>query len=167
MKILKIVQFLPFIFVLGLNACQPTTSDNATANTQKKEVIPPEPVKASEPPKNVPKPPQPQIVLPPPIHLRVEKAIALKDLPDEARATLERIKTGGPFPHPKKDGKEFKNQSRRLPEKEPGYYKEYVVPNADAHLQNARRIIAGAGGELYYTENRYKTFHPILKETVQ
>lgn len=167
MKVLKIVQSLPFIVVLGLNACQPTT-DSATASTQKNEVSPtPEPLKSPEPPKNVSKPPVPQIVLPPPIHLKVEKAVTLKELPDEARTVLERIRTGGPFPHPKKDGKEFKNHSRRLPEKGPGYYKEYVVPSADAHLQNDRRIITGVGGELYYTENRYKTFRPISKETVQ
>lgn len=164
MKILKIVQLALFI-MLGLNACQPTTSDgNKTANAQIKEATS---LATPEPSKNVSKPPQPQIVLPPPIHLRVEKAIAFKDLPSEAHAILELIKTGGAFPHPKKDGKEFKNLNRRLPEKEPGYYKEYVVPNAEARLQNARRIIAGSGGELYYTENRYKTFRPILKETVQ
>lgn len=163
MEILKIMQFLPYVIMLS--ACQPTASDSdKTAQTQTKEGTSaiPEPVKP-----NVPKPHQPQIILPPPIHLRVEKAIALKDLPGEARTVLELIKTGGPFPHPKKDGSEFKNQNRRLPEKKTGYYKEYIVPNAEAHLQNARRIITGAGGELYYTENRYKTFRPILKETVQ
>ncbi len=164
MKILKIVQ-LALVIMLGLNACQPTTSDgNKTANTQIKEENSsaiPEPVKSPEPPKNVPKTHEPQIVLPPPIIPKSERAITLKELPAEARPLLEQIKTGSAPPHSKKDGSEFKNHHKRLPKKEPGYYKEYIVPNAQVHLQHTRRIIVGAGGELYYTEDGYKTFRPI------
>lgn len=87
-------------------------------------------------------------------------AVSVAGLPPEARVTLARIKKGGPFPY-KRDGVVFNNFERRLPVKERGYYREYTVPTPGARDRGARRIVAGRNGELYYTDDHYRTFRRI------
>jgi ribonuclease T1 len=86
--------------------------------------------------------------------------VTLTELPKEGRETVLLIKRGGPFPY-KRDGAVFGNFERRLPVKERGYYREYTVPTPGSHDRGARRIIAGRGGEYYYTDDHYQTFHAI------
>jgi len=86
--------------------------------------------------------------------------IARSALPPEARATLERIDRGGPFPY-RKDGTTFGNRERLLPLRERGYYREYTVPTPGRRDRGARRIVAGASGERYYTEDHYRSFKRI------
>lgn len=83
-------------------------------------------------------------------------------LPPEARETLARIKAGGPFPYPQ-DGRTFQNREKRLPLRERGYYREYTVKTPGARDRGARRIVAGRGGELYYTEDHYRSFRRIIE----
>jgi len=85
------------------------------------------------------------------------KDVLSRDLPAEARQTLELIKSNGPFPH-KQDGSTFGNRERRLPLRAQGYYREYTVKTPGARDRGARRIISGNGGEFYYTEDHYKSF---------
>ena len=91
-------------------------------------------------------------------------AIALAELPAEARHTLELIRRGGPFPFPHKDGSTFGNFEKRLPVAARGYYREYTVPTPGSTDRGARRIVAGGGdraatsGEYYYTGDHYRTF---------
>lgn len=86
--------------------------------------------------------------------------ILLAELPKEGRATLALIKQGGPFPH-KRDGIVFGNFEKRLPAKKRGYYREFTVPTPGSRDRGARRIIAGNGGEYYYTADHYKSFQRI------
>jgi len=86
--------------------------------------------------------------------------ISVKKLPKEARETLALIKRGGPFPY-RKDGSTFGNRERRLPTKSRGYYREYTVATPGAHDRGARRIVAGRGGEYYYTDDHYNSFRRI------
>jgi ribonuclease T1 len=86
--------------------------------------------------------------------------IARAALPPEARATLDRIDQGGPFPY-RKDGTTFGNRERLLPLRERGYYREYTVPTPGRRDRGARRIVAGARGERYYTEDHYRSFKRI------
>ena len=88
--------------------------------------------------------------------------IAASELPSEAKATLKLIKHGGPFPYPK-DGTTFNNREGRLPGRTRGYYKEYTVKTQGRRDRGARRIIAGADGEFYYTDDHYNTFR-LIKE---
>jgi ribonuclease T1 len=81
-------------------------------------------------------------------------------LPKEARETLALIRSGGPFPH-QKDGSVFGNRESLLPKRERGYYREYTVRTPGARDRGARRIIAGRGGEYYYTDDHYRTFRRI------
>ena len=81
-------------------------------------------------------------------------------LPKEARETLALIRSGGPFPY-QKDGSVFGNRESLLPKRERGYYREYTVRTPGARDRGARRIIAGRGGEYYYTEDHYRTFRRI------
>jgi len=90
------------------------------------------------------------------------ETISPTNLPREARHTLELIKAGGPFPYPK-DGTVFGNREKRLPEHRHGYYREYTVKTPGRRDRGARRIIAGSGGEFYYTEDHYNTFK-LIKE---
>ena len=92
------------------------------------------------------------------------------ELPVEARETLARIKSGGPFPY-RKDGVVFGNFEKRLPMKPRGYYHEYTVPTPGSRDRGARRIVAGEGsrddarssGEYYYTGDHYRTFRQIVE----
>jgi|688.fasta_scaffold215154_3 ribonuclease T1 len=78
-------------------------------------------------------------------------------VPKEARQTIELIKKGGPFLH-EQDGVTFFNRERKLPQKPKGYYHEYTVPTPGLHHRGARRLVTGSGGELYYTDDHYRTF---------
>jgi ribonuclease T1 len=86
--------------------------------------------------------------------------MSVADLPPEARQTLALIRAGGPFPHAR-DGAPFGNRERRLPERAAGYYREFTVPTPGARDRGARRIVAGRGGEVYYTHDHYRTFRRI------
>jgi len=81
-------------------------------------------------------------------------------LPQEARETLALIRAGGPLPH-QKDGTVFGNREALLPKRERGYYREYTVRTPGARDRGARRIVAGRGGEYYYTDDHYRTFRRI------
>ncbi len=68
--------------------------------------------------------------------------IAIADLPQEARDTLQLIKKNGPFPYPR-DGVVFGNYEHVLPLQQRGYYHEYTVKTPGAHNRGARRIVCG------------------------
>lgn len=88
-------------------------------------------------------------------------SIAVANLPSEARATLDLIKRGGPFPY-SKDGTVFGNREGLLPRKPRDYYTEYTVKTPGAKDRGARRIVAGGdpkqSGEYYYTGDHYRSF---------
>jgi ribonuclease T1 len=86
--------------------------------------------------------------------------VAVSELPRQAQETLALITRGGPFPYPK-DGAVFGNFEKRLPIRERGYYREYTVPTPGSRGRGARRVVTGKGGELYYTDNHYRTFRRI------
>ncbi|MBN1375345.1 MAG: ribonuclease [Dehalococcoidia bacterium] len=79
------------------------------------------------------------------------------DLTPEGRTTLKLIKDGGPFPYDK-DGTVFNNYEGLLPDKANGYYHEYTVVTPGSVDRGARRIVAGAEGEYYYTSDHYASF---------
>jgi ribonuclease T1 len=85
-----------------------------------------------------------------------------KDLPAEARQTLALIKAGGPFPY-QRDGAVFGNREGLLPKRSRGYYREYTVRTPSARDRGARRIVAGRGGEFYYTDDHYRSFRRIIE----
>jgi len=87
-------------------------------------------------------------------------AIALAELPTEARETLRAIKQGGPFAY-QRDGAVFGNYEQVLPKKPRGYYREYTVKTPGARNRGARRIISGGMNEYYYTADHYQTFKRI------
>jgi ribonuclease T1 len=87
--------------------------------------------------------------------------IDAKSLPPEARQTIARIRGGGSFPY-SRDGVTFNNREGHLPTQARGYYREYTVRTPGAHDRGARRIIAGRAGELYYTDDHYRTFRRVI-----
>lgn len=86
--------------------------------------------------------------------------IPVADLPVQARETIARIRQGGPFPY-ERDGIEFRNFEKRLPLQPRGYYREYTVRTPGVKSRGARRIVAGRGGEFYYTGDHYESFRRI------
>ena len=86
--------------------------------------------------------------------------ISLAELPPEAHRTLRLIRQGGPFPYDR-DGLVFGNFEGLLPPKERGYYREYTVDTPGLKHRGARRIVAGRSGELYYTDDHYRSFRHI------
>jgi len=87
-------------------------------------------------------------------------AASAQSLPPEARQTLELIRKGGPYPY-ERDGVVFGNRERLLPPRERGYYREYTVATPGLKHRGARRIVVGRGGELYYTQDHYRSFRRI------
>ena len=90
----------------------------------------------------------------------VATEIAVAELPGEARRTIVLIRNGGPFPY-ERDGIVFGNLENRLPAQPRGYYREYTVRTPGARNRGARRIVAGRGGEFYYTDDHYASFRRI------
>ena len=86
--------------------------------------------------------------------------IAVTALPREAQQTLQSIKRGGPFEY-ERDGVVFGNYERHLPPRQRGYYREYTVPTPGVRHRGARRIVAGAGAEYYYSDDHYRSFRRI------
>lgn len=86
--------------------------------------------------------------------------IGVAELPAQARDTLALIRKGGPFPY-SRDDTTFFNREGRLPAAGRGYYREYTVPTPGERTRGARRIVAGRGGELYYTADHYRSFKRI------
>lgn len=84
-------------------------------------------------------------------------------LPPEAQATIDLVRSGGPFPYPRNDGVTFRNSERLLPTKGSGYYREYTVGTPGAQTRATRRIVTGgdpptAPKEWYYTGDHYQSF---------
>ena len=89
--------------------------------------------------------------------------VRLADLPPEAARTVELIDAGGPFPEPDHDGGTFGNREELLPDQPMGYYREYTVPTPGVDDRGARRIVAGDGDELYWTDDHYSSFSLIRR----
>lgn len=83
--------------------------------------------------------------------------LTLADLPPEAADTAALIQAKGPFPF-RQDGAVFENREGLLPARPAGYYREYTVPTPGSDDRGARRIVAGAGGEMYWTADHYDSF---------
>ena len=87
--------------------------------------------------------------------------IALGDLPQEARHTLDTIRAGGPVPY-ERDGVRFGNRERLLPHQPRDYYREYTVRTPGARNRGARRIVCGGAPRTpdacYYTDDHYRSF---------
>ena len=88
--------------------------------------------------------------------------VGVRELPSEARATLALIKAGGPFPYAQ-DGRVFSNRENLLPPQKRGYYREYTDGTPGARDRGARRIVAGSGGDYYYSDDHYRSFKRILE----
>ena len=86
--------------------------------------------------------------------------VAIAELPSEAHATIKLIRKQGPYPYAK-DGSIFGNREGRLPKQPRGYYREYTVKTPGERTRGARRIIAGRGGELFYTDDHYNHFRRV------
>jgi len=91
------------------------------------------------------------------------KEVVAAELPAQARETIALIRKGGPFPY-ERDGVVFGNFEKLLPAQARGYYREYTVKTPGAKNRGMRRIVAGRGGELYYTDDHYKSFKRIRED---
>lgn len=88
--------------------------------------------------------------------------IALAELPAEAQRTVRSIREGGPFPY-ERDGVVFGNFERLLPRRERSYYREYTVATPGIRHRGARRIVAGRKGDLYYSDDHYRSFRRVVE----
>jgi ribonuclease T1 len=86
--------------------------------------------------------------------------VRVAELPAEAKQTVVLIRAGGPFPYAR-DGAIFGNREAQLPKRSRGYYREYTVKTPGTRDRGARRIVAGERGELYYTDDHYRSFRRI------
>jgi len=89
------------------------------------------------------------------------------ELPPEGRETLSLIYQGGPFPY-KRDGIEFRNFEKRLPQRPRGHYREYTVRTPGVKHRGARRIVCGGQPATrpeacWYTADHYRSFRRIAQ----
>jgi guanyl-specific ribonuclease Sa len=89
--------------------------------------------------------------------------VNLSQLPPEAHQILKLIDEGGPLPYPLKDGTIFFNRERLLPIRPRGYYREYTIPTPGLKHRGARRFVMGNSGEIYYTDDHYRSFARVLR----
>ena len=89
--------------------------------------------------------------------------IAVSELPREGRETLRLILRGGPFPYDR-DGITFQNRERILPAQPRGYYAEYTVPTPGESDRGARRLVAGDDGDVYFTDDHYRSFRQVEED---
>lgn len=94
-------------------------------------------------------------------------AVALSQLPLEARTTYRLVRSGGPFPYAK-DGLVFGNRESVLPRRPPGYYREYTVRTPGAADRGARRIVCGGyttsrPDACFFTGDHYTSFRQIVE----
>ena len=89
--------------------------------------------------------------------VQASPVVTLTELPPEAARTVGLILAGGPFPY-RQDGAVFENRERLLPIRPSGYYREYTVVTPGSDDRGVRRIVAGAGGEMYWTADHYDSF---------
>ncbi|MBB3053515.1 endonuclease I [Prauserella isguenensis] len=73
--------------------------------------------------------------------------VGLSSLPADARTTIEEARSG-------RTGETYENREGVLPDCEDGYYQLFHVGYSD-------RVIAGDGGEFYYTPDHYETFQSV------
>jgi ribonuclease T1 len=88
--------------------------------------------------------------------------VELASLPPEVTETVDLIEAGGPFPYAD-DGETFLNSVGLLPERETGYYRAYTVETPGPAEPSNRRIVTGADGELYWTDDHYESFRRISR----
>ena len=88
------------------------------------------------------------------------ETVPVSQLPPEASQTLRLIKQNGPYAY-ERDGAVFANRQGLLPKRSRGYYREYTVKTPGARDRGARRIVAGRGGEYYYSDDHYRSFSRI------
>ena len=55
----------------------------------------------------------------------------------------------------------FGNREGLLPDQRSGYYREYTVPTPGSQDRGARRLVIGAAGEIYYTDDHYASFRRV------
>lgn len=98
--------------------------------------------------------------------LAERNAVAVGELPREARDVLDRIRTGGSFRF-ERDGVVFGNREHSLPSRKRGYYHEYTVATPGVRTRGARRVVCGgprtAPDMCYYSDDHYATFRRILE----
>jgi len=87
--------------------------------------------------------------------------VPLAALPPEALDTLELIAAGGPYPY-RKDGATFGNREGLLPRQAGGFYREYTVETPGSDDRGARRIVAGADGSRFWTDDHYASFQEVV-----
>lgn len=88
--------------------------------------------------------------------------VDLEALPPEVTETVDLIDAGGPFPYAD-DGETFLNSAGLLPERETGYYQVYTVDTPGSVEPTTRRIVTGADGEFYWTDDHYESFRRISR----
>jgi ribonuclease T1 len=86
--------------------------------------------------------------------------VAIASLPPEAALVARAIHAGGPFRYDR-DGAVFGNREGLLPPQRRGFYREYTVPTPGSSDRGARRIVAGADGTLYWSDDHYASFRVI------
>jgi ribonuclease T1 len=89
--------------------------------------------------------------------------VGLAELPAQARETLVLVDRDGPFQYAK-DGATFHNFEGLLPDRVEGYYREYTVPTPGDRDRGARRLVVGRGGDVYYTDDHYRSFRQVVRD---
>ena len=87
--------------------------------------------------------------------------MTVSELPAEAIEVLALIDGEGSFPY-EQDDSVFQNREGLLPERAEGHYREYTVETPGSSDRGARRLVVGAEGARYYTDDHYESFREVV-----
>jgi ribonuclease T1 len=93
---------------------------------------------------------------------RMDGPIGLEEA-EEIEETLDDVEDGPPYDY-EEDGGVFRNDEMLLPGHPRGYYREFTVETSGSDDRGERRLVIGADGELFYTEDHYESFVIIQPE---
>lgn len=82
----------------------------------------------------------------------------LQDLPSQVREFVVDLIKAQKSGSTVESGAYFANAGMHLPDRPPGYYREYVVESPGSQNSGMQRIVLGANGEVYFTEDCGNSF---------
>ena len=91
----------------------------------------------------------------------VAPEVRLEELPSEAQADARPHQVGRTVSVRAGRAGVLRTAKELLPIQSGGYYREYTVRTPGVRDRGARRIVAGSGGEYYYSDDHYRSFRRI------
>ncbi|MFE7646744.1 ribonuclease domain-containing protein [Streptomyces phaeoluteigriseus] len=88
--------------------------------------------------------------------------VGVSEPPAGARRTQDRVDAGGPFPSVRRGRGRLRELRGVAAPARAGLHHESTVPTRGSRDREARRVVTGRAGEIYYTDDHYDSFRAVL-----